>query len=98
MSHAKNHELDMNNLKKIAGGYDWDDPDSLCDPADPYLMSGKVILHCEFPLCGAPLEVYYIYTARGRIEAFQPYATCPACGQVRSIKLTDIEYPNGAPA
>ena len=54
MSDPKNHELDMNNLNKIAGGYDWDDPDSLCDPADPYLMPGKVILHCEFPLCGVP--------------------------------------------
>ncbi|MBR0382541.1 MAG: hypothetical protein IJH71_08910 [Eubacterium sp.] len=98
MSRSEKYEVSIDDLEKAAGGYDWNDPESLCDPADPYWIPGEVILPCEMPMCGGRLIVRYIHNGNGIIKDYQPYATCPVCGYVRSIKPTDIEYPEGAPA
>ena len=47
---------------------------------------------------GQFIIVRYIHNGNGIIKDYQPYATCPVWGYVRSIKPTDIEYPEGAPA
>ena len=98
MSKPKKYELNTVSIAKVAGGYNWDDPDSLSDPANPEWITGTVILNCEYPLCNGRLTVRYIHNGNGIIMDYQPYARCPVCGRIRSIKQTDIEYPYGAPA